>query len=333
MHRTGIFLHICTMKKLRIVFMGTPEFATASLERIIDTGYKVAGVVTSPDKPAGRGRKVSESPVKKLAQSHDLKVLQPTNLKSPEFIEKFRALKANLGVVVAFRMLPEVIWSMPEYGTFNLHASLLPDYRGAAPIQHVIMNGEKETGVTTFFLRNEIDTGDVILRKKVEIGDSETAGDLHDKLMVTGAELVAGTLSAIGSDNLRLKKQSDLIDTGQTLHVAPKIYKDDCRIDWNNPGVKVYNKIRALSPSPGAFTHLIKPDGKSHKVKIYKSKYKKSDSKCNPGKISITQKNEFLIDCSDGKISIIEIQLEGKKRIGAKDFLNGFPISDDWFSK
>ena len=313
--------------------MGTPEFAAASLERIIDAGYEVAGVVTSPDKPAGRGRNVSESPVKKLAQSRDLKVLQPTNLKSPEFIEKFRALKANLGVVVAFRMLPEVIWSMPEYGTFNLHASLLPDYRGAAPIQHVIMNGEKETGVTTFFLRNEIDTGDVILRKKVEIGDSETAGELHDKLMLTGADLVAETLSAIGLDSLQLKKQSDLIDSGQILHVAPKIYKDDCRIDWNNPAVKIYNKIRALSPSPGAFTHLIEPNGKSHKVKIYKSKYKKNGGKYNSGKISISNKDEFLIDCSDGKISIIEIQLEGKRRIAVRDFLNGFPIDDDWYAK
>lgn len=312
--------------------MGTPEFAAASLKRIIDAGYEVAGVVTSPDKPAGRGRKVSESPVKKLAKSHEIKILQPTNLKSVEFIEKFRDLKANVGVVVAFRMLPEVIWTMPENGTFNLHASLLPDYRGAAPIQHAIMNGEKETGVTTFFLRQEIDTGDVILRKKVKVGESDTAGDLHDKMMVIGAELVIETLKAIETDELKLRKQHDLIDSVRTLHTAPKIYKEDCRIDWSNSCVKVYNQIRALSPSPGAFTYLLEPNGKSHKVKIYKSNYIKDVGKSHPGKISINKSSQFLIDCSDGRISILEIQTEGKKRIAVKDFLNGFPLTDDWYA-
>lgn len=313
--------------------MGTPEFAATSLERIIEAGYEIAGVVTSPDKPAGRGRKLTASSVKKLALENGLTILQPKNLKSPEFVENLRSLKANLGVVVAFRMLPEIIWSLPEYGTFNLHASLLPDYRGAAPIQHAIMNGEKETGVTTFFLKHEIDTGDVIFRKRVQIGDSESAGELHDKLMVHGADLVIETLKAIETETVEVKKQGELIDLGKSLYPAPKIYKDDCKLDWNNSSIEIYNKIRALSPSPGAFTYLKDPNGNLHKVKIYKSERKDEIGKLTPGRIKIIGNNQLLIDCADGKIRITEIQSEGKKRMNIIDFINGFPISDEWYAK
>lgn len=313
--------------------MGTPEFATASLKRIIDAGYDVVGVITSPDKPSGRGKKITMSPVKKMGLLHGLKVLQPSNLKSPDFVEEFRLLDANLGVVVAFRMLPEVIWSMPEYGTFNVHASLLPDYRGAAPIHHAIMNGEKETGVTTFFLRHDIDTGDIILREKTEVGKNETAGDLHDKLMMLGADLLIKTLQAIEEDRLRPKKQSDLVSLEKELHLAPKIYKEDCRINWEKPVKEVYNKIRGLSPAPGAFTLLKNPEGQIMQLKIYKSNFAEVSLLTNPGYIETNNKDELLISCMNGKIEIRELQLQGKKKMDIKDFLNGLPISSEWTVK
>lgn len=310
--------------------MGTPEFAAASLGKILEQGFEIAGVVTAPDKPSGRGRKLSEPPVKKLALRHDLKVLQPVNLKSPEFVEQFRALGANVGVVVAFRMLPEVIWSMPEYGTFNLHASLLPDYRGAAPIHHAVMNGEQETGVTTFFLKHEIDTGDVIFRERVPIAQNETTGDVHDKLMVIGADLVIRTLHAIESGAISLKKQSDFADESTNLHPAPKIYKDDCRIEWDKPVEEIHNKIRGLSPVPGAFTLLKSPDGEVYQLKIYKSFFEHTGKSVEPRRIETDERDTLFIYGKDGKIKIVELQLQGRKRMDIQSFLNGVSISKDW---
>lgn len=317
-------------KNIRIVFMGTPEFATASLDALVKSNFTVAGVITAPDKPAGRGKKLTESSVKQFAIAHSLKVLQPTNLKDPAFIEEFRALNANLGIVVAFRMLPEVIWSMPEYGTFNLHASLLPQYRGAAPINHAVMNGEKETGVTTFFLTHEIDTGDVIFTEKMPIGDTDTVGEVNDRLMIIGAELVVKTVSAIKTDDYVLKNQNELLKEGVIVKEAPKIFKEDCMIKWQNPVEKIYNKIRGLSPYPAAFTVLKNAIGTNLVIKIYLSSFTMSETHTNCGTIETDNKNYLSIYGTNGKINILELQIAGKKRIDIKSFLNGFDISDGW---
>ncbi|MBP9151318.1 MAG: methionyl-tRNA formyltransferase, partial [Flavobacteriales bacterium] len=245
------------MSKERIVFMGTPDFAVATLKALLDAGANVVGVITAPDKPAGRGMKLQPSAVKQFAVENDLNVLQPTNLKSEEFLSELSALKATLQVVVAFRMLPEVVWNMPEKGTFNLHASLLPQYRGAAPINWAVMNGETESGVTTFFLQHQIDTGNIIFQEKVAIGESETAGELHDKLMNVGAGLVVKTLEAIENGNAPSIPQNTIVGE---LQEAPKIFKETCKIDWNKSANAVFNHVRGLSPYPTAFTTLVSSD-------------------------------------------------------------------------
>jgi len=312
--------------------MGTPEFAGFSLQKLIDEGLNIVGVVTAPDKPAGRGKKLKASHVKLIAEAHGLKVLQPTNLKNPAFLEEFKSLNANLGIVVAFRMLPEVVWSMPDLGTFNLHASLLPNYRGAAPINHAIMNGETETGVTTFFLKQEIDTGDIIYREKVTIGKNETFGALHDRLMDIGASLVIKTLRLIEKDKLKLKKQDELIESDENLKSAPKIYKEDCRINWHNDVMLVYDKIRGLSPYPAAFTEVSTFANVVYKIKIYMADYDYvyGETKQPAGSLETDGKSGLSIYCINGKINILELQVSGKKRMDIKSFLNGFNFNVGW---
>ena len=300
---------------LRIVFMGTPDFAVPSLRILVQNGYKVAGVVTATDKYGGRGKKqLLESPVKKYAVEQGIPVLQPKNLKSPEFQEDLRALNANLQVVVAFRMLPETVWDMPEYGTFNLHGSLLPRYRGAAPINWAVINGDTETGVTTFFIRHEIDTGDVLLQEKMPIGPNETAGEVHDRMMMLGAETVLKTVQAIESGNYHLQKQDDAQATK-----APKLFRETCEIDFDQPVEKVHNFVRGLSPYPAAWTTL-----EDKQLKILRAHYKKADVEATPGTFRSDNKSWIKIAALDGWLVIEELQLQGRKRMKAIDFLNGF---------
>ncbi len=304
---------------LRIVFMGTPDFAVASLDILVKNGMQVVAVVTMPDKPAGRGRKLQQSAVKKYAVAHNIPVLQPENLKAPEFLSELKSYRADLQIVVAFRMLPEVVWNMPPYGTFNLHASLLPKYRGAAPINWAIINGEKETGVTTFFLRHEIDTGDIIFQEKVSISETETAGTLHDKLMDIGAGLVLKTVQAIAENTYQLKKQDDTLACP-----APKIYKSDCLIDWKDTTENIYNKIRGLSPYPAAFTYIYPQEGEKKVLKIYFAGKLSAKFELLPaGSIISDNKNYIRVAASNGWLNITNLQLEGKKRLPVKDFLNG----------
>lgn len=297
--------------------MGTPDFAVASLNALIEAGFDVVGVVTAADKPAGRGQKLSESAVKRYAIEKGLHILQPLKLKDPQFIAELQALRADLQVVVAFRMLPEVVWNMPPKGTINLHASLLPQYRGAAPINHAIINGEKESGATTFFLKHEIDTGDVIYAEKVTIKDDDTAGDLHDKLMEVGAGLLVKTVKAIedGSYEEQPQIQSD------ELQHAPKIFKEFCLIDWNQPVKKVYNLIRGLSPYPTAFTTL---NGKT--LKIFKAEPEETAPGIAPGEFLTDGKTFLKFAAKDGFIKLRDIQYEGKKRMGIEEFLRGIRL-------
>lgn len=305
---------------LRIVYFGTPDFAVASLDILVKNGYNIVGVVTAPDKPAGRGKKIQESAVKKYAVENGLNVLQPTNLKSEEFISELKSLNANLQIVVAFRMLPEAVWNMPEKGTFNLHGSLLPQYRGAAPINWAIINGEKETGVTTFFLKHEIDTGNVIFQDKISINDGDNAGIIHDKLMNVGSELVLKTVKAIENNSYSTKDQAQLTD-GELKH-APKIFKDTCRINWNDSIDNIYNHIRGLSPYPAAWTE-IEVDNTPISLKIYDAKKELKDHNLEVGKM-IIDGNELKFVTKDGYINVISLQLAGKKRMNTKDFLLGF---------
>lgn len=310
--------------KLRIVFMGTPDFAVESLKILIENKYNVVGVITAPDKPAGRGQKLQESAVKQFALHHHLTILQPINLKSEDFIAELKALNANLQIVVAFRMLPEAVWNMPEYGTFNLHASLLPQYRGAAPINWAIINGEKETGVTTFFLQHKIDTGDVIEQKKVTIGENETAGELHDKLMHIGGELVLKTVQAIENSSITTTPQKN----NQMLKEAFKIFKSNCKIDWNQPIDIIHNKIRGLSPYPTAWTELKNKENNTIlSLKIFKTIKLIGTHQQTVGTISTT-KNSILIAVNGGFIQLLELQLEGKKRMDATALLNGFNFNE-----
>lgn len=299
--------------------MGTPDFAVASLNALFEAGYNIVGVVTAADKPAGRGQKLQESAVKKYAVEKGLKVLQPLKLKDPEFIEELKSLNADLQVVVAFRMLPEVVWDMPAKGTINLHGSLLPHYRGAAPINHAIINGEKESGVTTFFLKHEIDTGDVIFAEKVAIADDDTAGDLHDKLMVTGAALLVKTVKAVEENNYTEQPQP----MSAELKHAPKIFKEFCLIDWNQPVKTVYNLIRGLSPYPTAFTLL---NGKS--IKIFKAAYEETEigQDTIPGDFVTDGKTFLKFAAKDGFILLLDVQYEGKKRMMADEFLRGMRL-------
>lgn len=304
---------------MRIIFMGTPDFAVASLKALIEAGEEVVAVVTGPDKPAGRGQKLHESAVKKFAVSQNIPVLQPVKLRDPEFLAELKSFNADLQVVVAFRMLPELVWNMPEKGTINVHASLLPNYRGAAPINHAIINGEKKSGVTTFLLQHEIDTGNILFSTEVEILDNDNAGDLHDKLMLAGAELLIRTVNAIKKNDIHPIPQ-DSIDTGNLKH-APKIFKEDCLINWENDSVKIYNLIRGLSPYPTAFTHI---DGKV--LKIYESEIIIKKHDLMPGSYISDGKNELKFATKDGFLKLLEIQIEGKKRMSVSDFLRGYRL-------
>lgn len=301
---------------MRIVFMGTPDFAVASLKALIEAGFEIAGVITAPDKPSGRGQKINESAVKKFAIENGLKIMQPIKLKDPEFIDELRAVKADLQVVVAFRMLPEIVWNMPAKGTINLHASLLPQYRGAAPINWAIINGETETGVSTFFLKHEIDTGDILFTEKVKIEECDTAGDLHDKLMVIGANLLVKTVKAIESEVYTEKPQDQIAI--KELKSAPKIFREDCQINWDKPTQQVYNLIRGLSPHPASFCTLLEKT-----LKIYQAKPELQTHKHKAGFIETDHKTYLKFACSDGWISVLELQLEGKKRMKVDEFLRG----------
>ena len=313
------------MNNLKILFSGTPDFAVESLKILIENGYNICGVITAPDKPAGRGMVMQQSAVKKYAQSKGLLILQPEKLKDTTFLLQVASLNADLHIVVAFRMMPEQLWSMPRLGTLNLHASLLPQYRGAAPINRAIMNGERTTGVTTFFLKYEIDTGDIILAEKVDIGPSETAGELHDRLKHVGAALILKTVQQIEKGNLCTTPQNSI--TTEIKH-APKIFKNDCLINWSDKASHIFNQIRGLSPYPGAFTILKNKNEKELTLKIYVATISESIEFLEAGKIISDNKSFLNIAASDGLISIKELQLEGKKRMTVVDFMRGFSIKD-----
>ena len=301
-----------------IIFMGTPEFAVASLQKMVEAGCNIAAVVTAPDKPAGRGMELQQSAVKKYAREKGLKVLQPEKLKSPEFIETLRSLNARLQVVVAFRMLPEVVWNMPALGTINVHGSLLPQYRGAAPINWAIINGEKFTGVTTFKLQHEIDTGNILLQEKIAIRDDETAGELHDEMKEVGAALLVKTLTGIASNDIAEVPQSQTPDSGAWKH-APKIFNETCTINWQHTTNDIYNLIRGLSPYPAAFTTL---HGK--KLKIFRAEKENRNNSAETGSVETDGKTYLRFACLDGYIRITELQLEGKKKMKVEDFLRGY---------
>ncbi len=313
------------MKKrdLRIVFMGTPDFAVCSLKKLVEEGYNVVGVITAPDKPAGRGQKIHESAIKQYAKTQKLTILQPSNLKNEEFLNELRTLNANLQIVVAFRMLPKAVWQMPEFGTFNLHASLLPDYRGAAPINWAIINGETKTGVSTFFIDEKIDTGEMILQEEVDILPTENAGDLHDKLMTVGSKLVIKTVKLIESDSVKTKPQPENRD----IKTAYKINKSNCKIDWNEDSQTIYNKVRGLSPYPAAWSTLLN-DGDELSVKIYKVE-KEDSSHSYPAGTIISGKHEVKVAVKNGYINLKEIQLPGKRKMDIKSLLNGYHFDKD----
>lgn len=302
---------------MKIVFMGTPDFAVASLSALQQAGLSIVGVVTAADKPAGRGQKLNESAVKKYAVENGLRVLQPLKLKDPVFIEELKSLEADLFVVVAFRMLPEIVWQMPSKGTINLHGSLLPQYRGAAPINHVIINGEQETGVTTFFLKQEIDTGDIIFTDNVEITETETAGTLHDKLMVVGANLLVKTVKAIEADDYNEVPQPE----SEELKYAPKIFKDYCKIDWNQTNQTVYNHIRGLSPYPTAFTTL-----NDKNFKIFNAEPEDKEPGISTGAFLTDGKTYLKFATKDGFIKVTDVQFEGKKRMLIDELLRGMRL-------
>lgn len=305
---------------LRIVFMGTPDFAVASLEALVKAGCNIVAVVTAPDKPAGRGMKMKISAVKKYSQDQLIPVLQPEKLKDPAFLETLSKLKADLQVVVAFRMLPEVVWKMPVMGTVNLHGSLLPQYRGAAPIHWAVINGEKETGVSTFLLKHEIDTGDILLQKKIPIGMYETTGEVHDRMMLIGAELLVKTVKGLADNSLKVIPQSDVQShQGKLIHHAPKIFTETCKINWNQPVDKLHDFIRGLSPFPGALTML---DGKL--LKVFRGLKEKTKHHQNPGELLTDGKTFLKFAGTDGYIHILELQLEGKKKMAIVDFLKGY---------
>ena len=316
-----------TKEELKIVFFGTPDFAVESLSRLVDGGYNVVAVVTMPDKPAGRGRQLQQSDVKCYAVEHGLPVLQPVSLKDEAFIEELRGYGAQLFIVIAFRMLPEAVWQMPPLGTFNLHASLLPRYRGAAPINWAVMNGDTETGVTTFFLKHEIDTGDVIQQRSCPISRHDDVEAVHDRLMVMGADMVLETVDAIIDGTVKPIPQDQMLTTGQQPTPAPKIFKDTCRIDWTRPAEALYNHIRGLSPYPAAWTVLKDENGNEvTTIKVYKTGEPEpfgSSQHPVPGTIMADRKT-VRIACADGWLQILTLQQSGKKRMDTDAFLRGF---------
>ncbi|KGO89531.1 methionyl-tRNA formyltransferase [Flavobacterium suncheonense] len=310
------------MEKLRIVFMGTPEFAVGILNTIYKNNYEIVGVITAADKPAGRGQKIKYSAVKEYALEKNLRLLQPTNLKDETFLEELRSLNANLQVVVAFRMLPEVVWRMPKFGTFNLHASLLPEYRGAAPINWAIINGETKTGVTTFFIDDKIDTGAMILNDEIAIGENETAGELHDRLMVLGSETVLKTLALIEKGNVTTTIQAD----SPEIKTAYKLNRDNCKIDWTQSGKAIHNLVRGLSPYPAAWC-FIRDNEQEWNVKIYETRFEAESHSHATGTILSTKK-EMKIAAKDGFLKILSLQFPGKKRMTAPELLNGISFSE-----
>ncbi len=310
------------MEKLRIIFMGTPDFAVATLKALVSQGYNVVGVVTAPDRHAGRGRKLQESAVKKYAVEQHLQILQPTNLKDTGFLEELKSLEANLHIVVAFRMLPKLVWSMPKHGTFNLHASLLPNYRGAAPINWALINGETETGVSTFFIDDKIDTGEIILQEKTDIAENDTAGTLHDKLMLLGADLVLKTVAQIENGSVHKKKQNQITE----LKTAHKIHKETCQINWKKSLDEIFNHIRGLSPYPAAWTTLVNGDENVF-LKIYGATKIMENHTLSIGSI-ISDKKELKIAVKNGFIMPTEIQLPGKRKMKTSEVLNGLNLSE-----
>ena len=319
------------MKKedLRIVYMGTPDFAVESLRCLVEGGYNVVGVITMPDKPAGRGHKLQFSPVKQYALEHSLPLLQPEKLKDEVFVEALREWKADLQIVVAFRMLPEVVWNMPRLGTFNLHASLLPQYRGAAPINWAVINGDTETGITTFFLRHEIDTGEVIQQVRIPIADTDDVGIVHDKLMMLGGKLVTETVDAILNDAVKPIPQEEMAVVGE-LRPAPKIFKDTCRIDWNQPVKRIYDFIRGLSPYPAAWSELVQPDGETVVMKIFETEKIIQSHQLTPGTLLTDGKTYIHVAAADGFIGIRYLQLPGKKRLKTDELLRGFRLTEEF---
>lgn len=313
------------MKDLRIVFMGTPDFAVATLAKLVENGYTIVGVLTAPDRPAGRGRNLQQSAVKKYALEKGLTVLQPTNLKSQDFLSTLNNLGANLQIVVAFRMLPKVVWEMPQYGTFNLHASLLPDYRGAAPINWAIMNGETKTGVTTFFIDDKIDTGEIILQKSTTIAEDDTAGILHDKLMDLGADLVLQTAQLIKNGTVTTSKQKDPKD----LKSANKIHKETCKVDWSKSMDEIYNHIRGLSPYPTSWSALTNGN-EELSFKIYLVTKENKAHHLTIGTL-VFDKKEIRVAVKDGFINLLEIQLPGKRRMKTSEVLNGLKLNQNAF--
>jgi methionyl-tRNA formyltransferase len=320
---------------MRIVFMGTPEIAVSSLDALRRDGHEIAGVVTAPDRPTGRGRQLKSSAVKTYTLKHGMQVLQPENLKDPGFLARLQSMNPDLIVVVAFRMRPEEVWGMPPLGTINLHASLLPQYRGAAPINRVIMNGETKTGVSTFFIERDIDTGKIILREPVPISPDDNAGSLHDRIMKTGAELLVRTVRIIEEGNPPRIDQSELIEPGEELKTAPKIFRDDCRIRWNRPVQEVYDYIRGLSPVPAAWTILVPPDGQERILKVYAAEKMERESIFRPSTLLTDGRSRFEVVCRDGMLNLTEVQLDGRKRMGIEEFMRGmedlssFSIRDD----
>lgn len=311
------------MTDIPIIFMGTPEFAVTSLKTLLDKGYNVKAVVTTPDKPAGRGKNIQFSDVKKFALEHNLPILQPEKLKSPEFLAQLKEIDADLFVVVAFRMLPKEVWAMPKRGTINLHAALLPDYRGAAPINHAIINGETETGITTFYIDEQIDTGKIIMQERCAIEPEDNIGTLYDKLMFIGAEAVCKTVDIIASGNVNAIEQDSIRTEG--LHPAPKITKEFCQINWNNKSIDIHNLIRGLSPYPAAWCYL-KDD---ITAKIFTSAYSIEKHNLETGTFVSDNKSFLKVATQDGFVSILELQMQGKKRMAIKDFLNGFKFNTD----
>lgn len=310
-------------KEIRIVFMGTPEFAVPSLRALVAGGYNVVGVVTAPDKPAGRGQKLRQSEVKTAALELGLPVLQPEKLKAPEFVEAMQALRPDLGIVIAFRMLPEVIWAMPRLGTFNLHASLLPQYRGAAPINWAIINGETETGVTTFLLNHEIDKGGIIGQVRVPILPEDNVGTLYDKLMTTGTALVTSTVDRIAAGEIRLVEQQHIDES--TLRPAPKIFKEDCRIDWTLPGRRIADFIRGLSPYPAAWTEMFREeDEEPQSAKVFSATFEAAAHGQPCGTVESDGRTFIRVACADGWIVPGELQIAGKKRLAVRDLLLGW---------